>query len=256
MVRQLFCPHFVGLSANALLAGRDVDSSAFLKVYENNLEEDEVLFPADDGDSQMAEREDEEDDDDDNGEPKNTISARELEAQLRKAAREKVVHEVSIVLAGLTLSQTHDDVKSFDPLNTSYMDGVSDDDEPPLRTREVEKRAPKVTRTRDAVDAMVRSHLHSCYPYELTRPNVQCFQSSTDESQRSQDQAWAKKLGSSTISGPYQGPSGGAVTAAGARARGKSSRMAAKPLNPREVRRKPVKEGSMLAGALRKGKAG
>ena len=171
LVRQLFCPHFVGLSADALLAGRDVDSSAFLKVYENNLEEDEVLFPADDGDSQMAEREDEEDDDDDNGEPKNTISARELEAQLRKAAREKVVHEVSIALAGLTLSQTRDDVKSFDPLNTSYMDGVSDDDEPPLRTREVEKRAPKVTRTRDAVDAMVRSHLHSHYPYELIPPN-------------------------------------------------------------------------------------
>ena len=64
-----------------------------------------------------------------------------------------------------------------------------------------------------------------------------------------------KNLGASTISGVYQGPSGGAVTAAGARAKGKSSRIMAKPSNPREERRKPVKEPSMLASALRKGKA-
>lgn len=57
------------------------------------------------------------------------------------------------------------------------------------------------------------------------------------------------------MSGVYQGPSGGAVTAVGVRAKGKSSRMVpTKPPNPREERRKPVKEGSMLVSALRKGK--
>lgn len=56
------------------------------------------------------------------------------------------------------------------------------------------------------------------------------------------------------MSGVYQGPSGGAVTAAvGARAKGKSSRMVPKPSNPREERRKPVKEASVLLSALRKG---
>ena len=42
-----------------------------------------------DEDSQMAERDDEEDEDDD-GEPMETISRREIEAQIRKAAKEKV----------------------------------------------------------------------------------------------------------------------------------------------------------------------
>ena len=87
-----------------------------------------------------------------------------------------------------------------------------------------------------------------------TKPPKQCFQSCLDDSQRSQEQSWLKKLGSSTISGVYQGPSGGAVTAAGARAKGKSSRMVSKPSNPREERRKPVKEASMLVSALRRGK--
>lgn len=89
----------------------------------------------------------------------------------------------------------------------------------------------------------------------LTHLIPQCFQSYLDDSQRSQEQSWLKSLGSSNSSGVYQGPSGGAVTAAGARAKGRSSRMVAKPVNPREERRKPVKEPSMLTSALRKGKA-
>ena len=47
-----------------------------------------------DEDSQMAERDDEEDGDDDD-EPAETISRREIEAQIRKAAKEKVVFQTS-----------------------------------------------------------------------------------------------------------------------------------------------------------------
>lgn len=47
-----------------------------------------------DEDSQMAERGDEEDDDEDE-ELRETISAREIEAQVRKAAKEKVVFRLS-----------------------------------------------------------------------------------------------------------------------------------------------------------------
>lgn len=52
--------------------------------------------------------------------------------------------------------QTYDDIDSFDPSDISFMDRDSDDDEPPLRTREATKRSVKVTRTRDSVDPMVR----------------------------------------------------------------------------------------------------
>ena len=89
---------------------------------------------------------------------------------------------------------------------------------------------------------------------ELTCPTFQCFQSVLDDSHRSQEQSWVKNLGSSSGSGVYQGPSGGAVTA-GARGKGKSSKMPIKPADPREKRRRPAKEASMLASALRKGKA-
>jgi len=51
--------------------------------------------------------------------------------------------------------QKHEEVDSFDPLDTSFVDRDSDDDEPPVRTREVAKRSPKVRRTRDTVDSMV-----------------------------------------------------------------------------------------------------
>lgn len=71
-----------------LLTGGDVDPSAFLKVYNGNLEDTEPVLPADE-DSPMAERDDEDEDEDD-GEPEETISRREIEAQIRKAAREKV----------------------------------------------------------------------------------------------------------------------------------------------------------------------
>ena len=89
---------------------------------------------------------------------------------------------------------------------------------------------------------------------QLTCPVLQCFQPYLDDSQQSREQSWLKNLGSSNSSGLYQGPSGGAVTAAGARAKGRSSRMVVKPSNPREERRKPGKEPSMLTSALRKGK--
>ena len=46
-----------------------------------------------DEDSQMAERDEEDGDDDD--EPAETISRREIEAQIRKAAKEKVVFQAS-----------------------------------------------------------------------------------------------------------------------------------------------------------------
>lgn len=42
----------------------------------------------------MAERHDEDEDDD--GEPRETVSTREIEAEVRRAAREKVVHRVSV----------------------------------------------------------------------------------------------------------------------------------------------------------------
>jgi len=63
-----------------------------LRAYNDNLEDTEPLFPADE-DSQMAERDDEEDGDDD--EPAETISRREIEAQIRKAAKEKVEFQTS-----------------------------------------------------------------------------------------------------------------------------------------------------------------
>lgn len=61
--------------------------------------------------------------------------------------------------------QEQDDLDSFDPSDTGYMDRYSDDDEPSLRTRDVSKRAPKVTRMRGDVDAVVRSCLgHYLHP--------------------------------------------------------------------------------------------
>ena len=58
--------------------------------------------------------------------------------------------------------QKYDEVDSFDPSDTSFMDRDSDDDEPLVRTREVAKRSPEVKRIRDSVDTMVRfdSNLH------------------------------------------------------------------------------------------------
>lgn len=76
------------LPADTLLTGGDVDPTAFLRAYNSNLEDTEPLFPVDE-DSQMVERDDDEDDDD-NAEPRETISTREIEAQVRKAVREKV----------------------------------------------------------------------------------------------------------------------------------------------------------------------
>ena len=70
-----------------------MDPSAFLRAYHSNLEDNEPLFPVDE-DSQMAERDDEEDEDGD-GESGEMISTREIEAQVRKAAREKVAFPVS-----------------------------------------------------------------------------------------------------------------------------------------------------------------
>jgi hypothetical protein len=90
---------FIVLPADLRLAGGDVDPTAFLKTYNRDLEEDELLFPADE-DSQMAERDDEDEDEDDGyGEPKETISRREIEAQIRKAAKEKAVRRVSVYSA-------------------------------------------------------------------------------------------------------------------------------------------------------------
>ena len=80
-------------STDTVPAGGDVDPSAFLKVYNDNLEDTEPLFPVDE-DSQMAERDDEEDEDNEN-EPAETISRREIEAQIRKAAKEKVLFKAS-----------------------------------------------------------------------------------------------------------------------------------------------------------------
>jgi len=73
--------------------GGDVDPSAFLKAYNSNLEDTEPLFPVDE-DSQMAERDDEEEEDDE-GELRETISAREIEAQVRRAVKEKVMFRAS-----------------------------------------------------------------------------------------------------------------------------------------------------------------
>jgi len=69
------------------------------------------------------------------------------------------------MVADLTCFQKYEDVNSFDPSDTSFMDRESDDDEPPLRTREVGRRSPKVKRTRDAVDPMVRFCPTSLYPH-------------------------------------------------------------------------------------------
>jgi len=63
--------------------------------------------------------------------------------------------------------QKYDEVDSFDPLDTSFMDRDSDDDEPPVRTREVAKRSPKVRRTRDTVDAMVQFYPDLRYPHSM-----------------------------------------------------------------------------------------
>lgn len=81
------------LSADTRLTDGDVDPSAFLEAYNKSLEDTETLFPVDE-DSQMAERDEDEDEDGD-GEPRETISRREVEAQIRKAAKEKVVFRVS-----------------------------------------------------------------------------------------------------------------------------------------------------------------
>jgi hypothetical protein len=117
----------------------------------------------------MAERDDEEDEDAGEGSGE-MISTREIEAQVRKAAKEKVVFQVSALrddwmTADLTGLPKYDDVGSFDPSDTSFMDRSSDDDEPSLRTREVAKKSLKVTRTRDPVDAMVRFHYTSPATY-------------------------------------------------------------------------------------------
>ena len=45
------------------------------------------------------------------------------------------------------------------------MDRESDEDEPPLRTREVTKGSPKVKRMRDPVDAMVGFGPNLCYSH-------------------------------------------------------------------------------------------
>jgi len=163
---------FDPVPSDTLPTGGDVDPSAFLRAYNSNLEDTEVLFPVDE-DSQMAERDDDDDDDedeDDDGEPRETISTRDIEAQVRKAAREKVPSVLNFrsaqqwMATDLAALQKYDDVGSFDPSDTRFMDGDSDDDEPPLRTREVEKKAPKLTRTRDAVDPMVRFHPYVPHP--------------------------------------------------------------------------------------------
>lgn len=52
--------------------------------------------------------------------------------------------------------QKYDEVDSFDPSDVRFTGRDSDDDGPPLRTREVAKRSPKVKRMRDSVDTMVR----------------------------------------------------------------------------------------------------
>ena len=83
------------LPADTLLLGGDVDPTAFLRTYTNSLEDAEPLFPADE-DSQMAERDDEEDEDDDDGEPRETISRREIEAQIREVAKGKVRFELPL----------------------------------------------------------------------------------------------------------------------------------------------------------------
>jgi len=69
------------------------------------------------------------------------------------------------MIADLIDFQKYDNVDSFDPSDTSFMDRDSDDDEPPVRTREVAKRSPKVKRIRDTVDAMVRFGPDLCYPH-------------------------------------------------------------------------------------------
>jgi hypothetical protein len=64
-------------------------------------------------------------------------------------------------LTGLQRCDDNDDDVSFDPSDTGFMDS----DEPPLHTREARKRFPKVTRTRNSVDVMVRFRPTFRYPY-------------------------------------------------------------------------------------------
>lgn len=90
---SIICPLPKAPPAKMFSAGGDVDTSAFLRTYNNSLEETETIFTVDE-DSQMAERDGEEDDDDDE-EPTETISTREIEAQVRKVAKEKVEFRVS-----------------------------------------------------------------------------------------------------------------------------------------------------------------
>jgi hypothetical protein len=92
--RHYYFPTFNALPADALI-GRDVDPTAFLRVYTSHLEEDDEPIFREDEDSQMAERDDE-DDEEDGGEPGETISRRELEAQIRQAAKEKVVFQAPL----------------------------------------------------------------------------------------------------------------------------------------------------------------
>jgi len=63
--------------------------------------------------------------------------------------------------------QKYDNVDSFDPSDTGFMDRDSDDDEPPVRTREVAKRSPKVKRIRDTVDATVQFGPDFCYLHPM-----------------------------------------------------------------------------------------
>ena len=93
-VRHYYFPTFNALPADAPI-GRDVDPTAFLRVYTSHLEEDDEPIFREDEDSQMAERDDE-DDEEDGGEPGETISRRELEAQIRQAAKEKVVFQAPL----------------------------------------------------------------------------------------------------------------------------------------------------------------
>ena len=93
-VRSPLCSLPPQSPADTSLAGADVDPTAFLRAYNSHLEEDETLFPVDE-DSQMAERGGEEDEEGGDGGPREMISRREVEAEIRKAAKEKVVYWVS-----------------------------------------------------------------------------------------------------------------------------------------------------------------
>ena len=71
------------------------------------------------------------------------------------------------MIADLIGFQKYDNVDSFDPSDTGFIDKDSDDDEPPVRTREVAKRSPRLKRIRDNVDTMVRFGPDLCYPYPM-----------------------------------------------------------------------------------------